>query len=333
LKSEALRIGVCGVGSIGLRHARILARRREVDLYLCDPSPARLELGKNLGGVRQTSSSFEEMLNWELDGVIIATPEALHVEQGIAACLKRIPILLEKPAAVNAAEGQALFDVAQQTGTKVLVGYLMRYTQMMRLTKSLIEQGIIGTPVSFQVLLGSYDTLVRAHNRFSSTNRNRLFGDYSHEWDYISWFLGPVQSVVATSHMSGNLELMQNPNVVDSILRLQNGITGTVHLDYVQHPGCRQARLIGDRGTIEVYEDQCTVLTRLHAEPSFSRTYSCPEQRDTTVASQLDHFLDVVQGRAEPLVTLQDGLRAVSVADALISSCSSGTWQDVTWRG
>jgi len=181
-------------------------------------------------------------------------------------------------------------------------------------------------------MLGSYETLTRAKSRFFSGERNRLFGDYSHEWDYIAWFLEPVKSVVAASHQSGNLEMTQNPNVVDSIFRLENGITGTVHLDYVQHPGCRQVKLIGDRGTIEVYEETCMAITRLHAEPSFSRVYSCPEQRDTTVAAQLDHFLAVVQGREEPLVTLEDGLRAVSVADALISSCSSGTWQDVAWR-
>jgi predicted dehydrogenase len=202
---------------------------------------------------------------------------------------------------------------------------------LMKLAKSLIEQGVIGTPVSFQVLLGSYDTLVLAKNRFSATARNRLFGDYSHEWDYISWFLAPVQRVVATSHQSGKLDLMQNPNVVESIFRLANGVTGTVHLDYVQHPGCRQVKLIGDRGTLEVSEELCTLTTRLHAEP-FSRMYSVPEHRDTTVEAQRDHFIAVIRNEEQPRVTIDDGMRAVSVADALILSCSTESWQDVAWR-
>jgi predicted dehydrogenase len=331
LRPERLRIGVCGVGSIGSRHARLLSRRRDVDLFLCDPVAAHLEAVKNLEGLCKSTDRLDKMLDWDLDGIVIATPEGMHVEQGILACRRGVPILLEKPAAENAKQGQALYDVARETGTKILVGYLMRYTRLMRLAKNLIEQGIIGTPVSFQVLLGSYDTLVLAKNRFSATARNRLFGDYSHEWDYISWFLGPVQSVVATSRQCGNLEMTQDPNVVESILRLENGITGTIHLDYVQHPGCRQVKLIGDRGTLEVYEDNYAITTRLHAE-EYSRVYSCPEHRDTTVETQRDHFLAVVRKEEEPGVTLDDGLRAVAVADALIASCSAGAWQEVAWR-
>jgi D-apiose dehydrogenase len=331
LRQGRLRIGVCGVGSIGWRHARLLSRRRDVDLFLCDPVASHLEAAKNLDGLCKSTDRFDKMLDFDLDGVVIATPEAMHVEQGIQACRRGVTILLEKPAAENAQQGQALYDIARETGTKILVGYLMRYMGLMRKAKRLIEEGVIGTPLSFQVLLGSYDTLVLAKNRFSAAARNRLFGDYSHEWDYVSWFLSPVQSVVATSRQCGNLELKQDPNVMESILRLENGITGTIHLDYVQHPGCRQVKLIGDRGTLEVYEDNCTVTMRLHAE-EYSRVYSCPEHRDTTVEAQRDHFLAVVRNEEQPRVTLEDGLRAVAVADALIASCSSGAWQEVAWR-
>lgn len=302
-----------------------------MELYLCDPEPSRWESSKELGTPCKTTDRFETMLDWELDGIVIATPEALHVAQGIQACRKRVPILLEKPVAQNAEQGQALLDVARETGTKILVGYVVRYLGLMRLVKSLIEQGVIGSPVSFHVMLGAYDTLIFAKNRFTSGGPNRLFGDYSHEWDYISWLVAPVQSVVATSHQSGRLELTQNPNVVDSILRLENGVTGTIHLDYVQHPGCRQIHLIGDRGTIEVYTEKGTATTRLHAE-TFSRVYTSLEHRDMTMEAQRDHFLAMVRGEADALVTLEDGLQAVSVADALILSCSSGTWQPVMKR-
>jgi predicted dehydrogenase len=332
LTSGRLRIGICGVGSIGSRHARVLARRGDVDLYLCDPDPPRLESTRNLAGVCRTTASLEAMLEWELDGIVIATPESCHVPQGIKACRKGIPILMEKPVAVNAGEGRALLDVAKAAGVKMLVGYLLRYSGLMRLARNLLEQGVIGAPVSFHVMLGAYDTLINAKSRFATGERNRLFGDYSHEWDYLHWFLGPVQSVVAASSQSGNMELTQDPNVVDSIMRLENGVTGTVHLDYVQHPGCRQITLIGDRGTIQIYEEQGILTTRLHAE-NHSRVYSLPEHRDTTMESQHHHFIAVIRGQEEPLVTLADGLRAVSVADALILSCSTGTWQAVAAQG
>lgn len=328
LTPARVQIGVCGVGSIGLRHAKVLARRGDVDLYLCDSEPSRLESAKNLRGLRETTDSFERIFDWELDGLVVATPEAFHVQQGIEACRRRIPILLEKPVAENAQQGQALFATAKEASAKVLVGYLLRYASFMRLAKSLLEQGLIGTPVSFQVMLGSYETLARAKSRFSPSDRNRLFGDYSHEWDYIDWLLGPIHRVVAKSHQSGNLELTQNPNVVESILELKNGITGTVHLDYVRHPSARHLTIVGDRGTLETDAEQGLVVARLHAE-SFSRMYSCNEHRDAIMERQRDHFIEVIRGKEQPLVTLEEGLRAVSVADALILSCATERWQPV----
>jgi D-apiose dehydrogenase len=299
-----------------------------VDLYLCDPEPSRLEPAKDLGGLCDTTDSFERMLGWELDGLIIATAETFHVQQGIEACRRRIPILLEKPIAENARQGQALFATAKEVGANVLVGYLLRYASFMRLAKNLLEQGLIGTPVSFQVMLGSYETLTRAKSRFSPSDLNRLFGDYSHEWDYIDWLLGPVRTVVARSRQAGNLELTQNPNVVESILELKNGITGTVHLDYVRHPSARHFTVVGDRGTLEADAQQGLVVARLHSE-NFSRMYPCNEHRDAIMERQRDHFIEVIHGTEQPLVSLEEGLRAVRVADALILSCATERWQPV----
>ncbi len=91
----------------------------------------------------------------------------------------------------------------------------MRHSGVFLKAKDLCDSKLIGSPVSFQVMLGAYDTLVLAKERFKPTDVNKLFIDYSHEWDYIHWFLGRVRRVVATSHQSGNLERTQKPNVVD----------------------------------------------------------------------------------------------------------------------
>lgn len=316
------------MGSIGLRHAEIFSRRGDVSLYLCDAEISRLQSLKTISGLCNISDSFEQMLEWDLDGIIIATPESLHVSQGIQACRRNIPILLEKPVAENAEQGRELLVAARATGAKVLVGYILRHAGFMKTVKGLLVSGAIGTPVSFHIMLGAYETLVRSKSRFAPTDRNHLFGDYSHEWDYIHWFLGPIQAAVATSHQSGNLKLTQNPNIVDSILKLHNGITGTVHLDYVQRPGCRQIRLIGDRGTIEIDAAKSVVTTRLYEE-DFSRIFSFSENRDDAMEMQRDHFVDVIRNQAQELVTLEESLQAVSVSDALIRSCSTGTWQQV----
>lgn len=326
--NEKLRIGVCGIGSIGYRHARLLSRRADIRLYLCDTTPSHLEATQNFPNLIETTDSFEKLLAMSLDGVIIATPDQYHATQTEAACLKGIPSLLEKPVAESARQAKALAECCRGTEIPTLVGYSLRHSGVFLKAKDLCDSGMIGSPVSFQVMLGAYDTLVLAKERFKPTDVNKLFVDYSHEWDYIHWFLGSVRRVVATSHQSGDLERTQKPNVVDCILELESGISGTAHLDYVQSPGQRCFTIIGDRGTLTIDFLQGIVAVKIYHE-EFYRTYRSVEHRDAMMERQLDHFIEIIQAGHEPRVTLEDGLRALSVADALILSCADNCWQSV----
>jgi predicted dehydrogenase len=330
LLRDQLRIGVCGIGSIGFRHARLLSQKPNVDLFLCDVAISSFDQVRNLPNALGTTNSLDELLAWDLDGLVIATPEHLHVEQAIAASLKGLPVLLEKPAAENAQNGLTLFNVVRDTGTRVLVGYVLRYAESMRLSKSLLTDGLVGTPLSFQIMTGAYDTLSLAKSRFSTEIRNRLFADYSHEWDYLTWFLGDVNHVVASSHEAGNLELSQRPNVVEAIIEMKSGATGTVHIDYVQLPSYRHIRVIGDKGRLEIDMNQNIVSVHPRGELN-ARTFQAVESRDKIFERQLDHFMDVIALNTQPMVTVHDGLKALKVADALIASCESRSWQTISY--
>jgi predicted dehydrogenase len=328
LTDQRLKIGVAGIGSIGFRHARLLSYRPGVELYLCDPVPQNLQAARTLNAVMKSADNFADLLRWPLDGLVVATPDRFHVEQTVAACQQGIPVLLEKPIAENTLQGFQLFQALRNTGTAVLVGYALRYAECMNVAKRMLDQGSIGSPVSFQIMLGAYITLVLAKNRFSAADRNKLFADYSHEWDYLQWFLGPVRRGIALSHQSGQLELTQNPNVVDGLLELESGITGTVHLDYVQSPTRRQVVLVGDQGTIDIDVAKSQVVLGRRGEDHLTH-YHQPEHRDAIMEKQHEHFLEVIRKVATPKVTVEDGVRALAVADALIRSTESGLWEPV----
>lgn len=323
---EELRIGVCGIGSIGFRHARLLSRRNDVKLYLCDRNPTHLEEARSLSHVAEATEEFDKLLDFRLDGLVISTPDQFHVPQAEAACRKGIRVLLEKPVAETAHQGSALRKYSRGPGARILVGYALRHSAVFLKARELFDAELIGTPVSFSVMLGAYDTLVLAKDRFKPADINKLFLDYSHEWDYIQWFLGRVRRVVATSHESGDLERKQKPNVVDALLELESGITGTAHLDYVQSPGQRCFTIIGDRGTLTIDFLQGMVAVKVYHE-EFYRTYRSVEHRDAMMERQLEHFIEVIRGDHEPRVTLEDGLNALRVADAMILSCAENSWQ------
>ena len=323
-----LKIGVCGIGSIGARHARLLGKRGDVELAVCDPVAEHIEELRETTVCERATDSFDEMLDWELDGVILATPNRLHVAQGVAAAERGVAMLVEKPVSGTPKDGRVLAEAVRKADVPGLVGYALHYNGILCLVKELLDQGLVGTPVSFQVNLGAYLTLLVAKSRFRPDDRNKLFLDYSHEWDAIHWLLGPVARVVAACHQSGNLERTQNPNVVDALLELTSGVTGTVHIDYVQHPGRRSYTIVGDRGTIVVDALAGTAAVTLAAE-DFARQYARVAHRDDAYERQLTHFAAVIRGEESPRVTLEDGLCAVDVADACIRSCESGAWEPV----
>jgi predicted dehydrogenase len=328
LTKGRLKIGVVGVGSIGFRHARLLSYRPDIELYLCDPVPQNLQSALALSSVAKSTDDFADLLKYPLDGLVVATPDRFHVEQTEAACRQGIPVLLEKPVAENTLQGFQLLKAIREMGAVVLVGYVLRHAECLNVAKSLLDQGSIGSPVSFQVMLGAYDTLVLARNRFSAADRNKIFVDYSHEWDYLQWFLGPVRRCVALSHQSGQLELTQNPNVVDGLLELEKGISGTFHLDYVQSPSHRQLVVVGDQGTLDIDVVKSRVVLCRRGEDHVSH-YHQLQHRDAMMERQHEHFLDIVRKSATPKVTAEDGVQALAVADALIRSTESGLWEPV----
>jgi D-apiose dehydrogenase len=328
-EEKRMRIGVCGVGSIGSRHARLLSQRGDIDVCIADTTEQHIREAQKLPAVVASTSSLDELLGFGLDGLIVATPDHLHVPFAEAACRRGVPVLLEKPIADKVEGAEHLRRVATDTRIKVLVGYPLRHHSGFLKAKEILDQGQIGVPVSFHIELGAYETLIVAKNRFAADDRNKLFVDYSHEWDYLQWFLGKAKRGIATSSLSGKREKKQDPNVVDALLELTTGISGTVHLDYIQSPGKRVFTIIGDEGSIALDASKKTLVAQRYLD-DFERTYVLHETFDSMMTRQLDHFLDVIALDHECKVTIDDGINALRVADVLIKSIETDSWQIIS---
>jgi predicted dehydrogenase len=121
---------------------------------------------------------------------------------------------------------------------------------------------------------------------------------------------------------------MQDPNVVNAILELESGVSGTAHLDYVQAPGQRSFRIIGDRGYLEIDALRQTVVVKRYTD-EFEQVFRFDESFDQMMSRQLDHFFEVIDDRMAPNVSIDDGLNAIRVADAMIAACRLRTWREV----
>ena len=112
--SSETRISVVGYGLVGRRHAEMIRRAPNLDLAaVVDPVAESRADASSLGA--PTYESLTEMIEAEApDGIVLATPTPLHIEQGLACIAAGRPVLIEKPIAVTSKDARVLTAAADQ---------------------------------------------------------------------------------------------------------------------------------------------------------------------------------------------------------------------------
>ena len=138
------RIAVVGFGLIGRRHAEVLRRSPEFSLAgVVEPQEASRIDASELG--IQVFASLAEMFDQLVpDGVVLATPTPLHIEQGLVCIEKGCPVLIEKPIAVTVADAGTLTEAAAKAGVPLLIGHHRRHNGMVKAAKQALASGAIG---------------------------------------------------------------------------------------------------------------------------------------------------------------------------------------------
>lgn len=120
--TKAVRIAVVGAGLIGQAHIKRILEEPQAELAgIVDPSPQAEEQASALG-VPWFSDIVEGLQSAKPDGVVIAAPNQLHVENGLAAVKAGVPMLLEKPVSGDVESALRLVEAAEKAGVAILVG-------------------------------------------------------------------------------------------------------------------------------------------------------------------------------------------------------------------
>ena len=145
-RSDALpRLGFLGLGWIG-RH-RLQALRDEQACrvaVVADPSPDAREQALQLAPEAVAVATLEELLRHDLDGVVIATPSALHARQALDALDRGLAVFCQKPLARTAAENKAIIDAARRADRLLGCDLSYRHTEAMRRIRNAVVEGELG---------------------------------------------------------------------------------------------------------------------------------------------------------------------------------------------
>jgi predicted dehydrogenase len=139
------RLGFLGVGWIGRNRMEALARDGLARVTaVADPQAEALEAAAEAAPSAVRVGSLEELLEHELDGIVIATPSALHAEQAVAALERGLAVFCQKPLARDAAETQRVLEAARAADRLLAVDLSYRHVEALRAAHEQVASGAIG---------------------------------------------------------------------------------------------------------------------------------------------------------------------------------------------
>ncbi|MEP7181091.1 MAG: Gfo/Idh/MocA family oxidoreductase [Betaproteobacteria bacterium] len=342
-----VRIAVAGAGVIGLRHIEEIRKSRSTALAaIVDVAPKAADVARE-AGVPLFGSLAELFATGRPDGVVLATPNRLHVEQGLECMAAGVPALIEKPVAHTLAEGVRLRNAAERDGAKVLVGHHRRHSAIMREAVAVVRSGVLGTLVG---VLGSavfYKSDADGYYDGANAWRRQSGGgpiliNMIHEVDNLRALVGEIDAVQAISSNATRGFAVEDTVAIN--LRFANGALGAFLLSDTAaspksweqtsqendaYPRCEDEdayAIMGTMGSLGVP----TMRVRCYArkedrswfKPFAERTV--PLEREDPLANQIEHFAAVIRGEAAPLVTVRDGLQNLRVAEAIAEAARTG---------
>jgi predicted dehydrogenase len=319
---------IAGLGSIGRRHLRNLVTLGETDILLLRTYHSTLP-DDELRGFR-VETSLETALAQGIQAVIIANPTAIHLDVAIPAAEAGCHLYMEKPISHSLERIDELQAAVKRGGGQVYAGYQFRFHPGLRRIKDLLVSQAIGRPLSVRAHWGEYlpDWHPWEDYRQGYSARADLGGGViltlCHPLDYLRWLLGEVEALWAFADRLGNLEI-QVEDTAEIGLRFASGVLGSVHLDYNQRPPAHHVEIAGTDGLLQ-WENTTGTSRLFRAERTEWEEFPTPAgfERNQLFLAQMRHFQEVVQGKAVPLCTLEDGIKALELALAAIDSQNQG---------
>ncbi len=320
-----MKIGVVGVGSMGQNHARVLD-----DLgVLCGVADTDTIVAKKVGerfGVPWYSDT-SELLKQDPDGITIATPASTHLEVADKVIDAGINVLVEKPIAQSREDAKHIVEAAQKKGVVLAVGMIERYNPVVSTAKTLLKEGNVGDVISISSRrVSSFPSRV--------SDMGVIYDLAIHDIDVMRYLLD--QRVVKVYTMGGT---SQDDNGFEDhaniMLRFQKGVTGVLEVNWLTPHKVRTLSITCSNDYIEVdYITQSLVVTSSQLiEYDVSNLFDIPLEhnirkfsvkRQEPLKREMLDFMKAIAGKKEPLITGDDGMESMRVAEAAYLSLKEG---------
>jgi predicted dehydrogenase len=309
------------VGAFGRNHARVyhqLAEQGELVTLaaVVDPDVSRAEVIAREYGAR-AFGSVEQLIGarGEVQAASVAVPTQQHVEVATALMAAGIDILIEKPLAASLAEADDLMRSAQRLGRICQVGHLERFNPAVRATLPLVTH-----PMFFEVHRLSVFTP-------RSLDVDVVLDLMIHDLDIVLSFVdSPVKEIraVGLPILSGKVD------IANVRMEFDSGCVANFTASRVSTERVRKLRFFQPKQYISLdYGRQDVLVFSVGGDQDSTGTPSVNPQinvakpaitNEEPLYAELKSFLDSVRQRSKPIVSLEDGRRALAAALDIVST-------------
>jgi predicted dehydrogenase len=341
---SSLRIAVAGAGYIGQAHIEAVRSLPGLELAaIVDPSDAAAAIAQRFDV--PLHASLEQLIATDRpDGIVIATPNVLHLANARTCLAAGVPMLLEKPVTATLEEGEALLRDIAASDVAVLVGHHRAHSPIIAVAKEVIDSGRLGRIVA---VTGSA-MFFKPDEYFATAPWRREAGagpvllNMIHEVHNLRMLCGEIVEVQAFASNAARGFVVEDTVAIN--LRFASGALGSFMLSDTA-ASARSWEQTARENPAYAHEDDedCYLIAgshgslavptmRLKAYPNDAdRSWWKPFEhgvvamtRDDPIRLQMQHFAQVVRGQARPRVSVHDGVANLRVTEAIAAAARSG---------
>jgi predicted dehydrogenase len=316
----------------GIPHARLIAVADEREKYAREFASAY--------GAEIYYTDYRQLIERkDIDAVIVTSYTSAHAEHVEACAQAGKHILLDKPIATSMAEAQRIVQIVEQHRVKLMIAYLLRFLPAYRKAKALLEEGVIGQPVSafysirvpLSFIREAPDVATQGWYTDPTKGGGGGFIDHAvHFTDFFRWFFkSEAQSVVGRI---ANLTYKNVP-VEDygiAIITMQSGAICTVESTwhaadwYGPMSSPDRCTVTGTEGEIELHYQKCPQLEVAGKRPPYDgRVYfdwKGEDRYEVCYRNLIEEFVRCIREDVAPVPDAYEGMKALEMVLAAYRS-------------
>lgn len=324
------RIGIIGAGKAGRRQAQGFAVHPDARVVgiadLDEARAAALASGFGAAAVRD----WRDLFAVGLDVLVVATPHAFHLAPAERAAAEGVHLLMEKPIATTLADAQRIVEVAGEADVKLTVSFVHRYREEVRRAKTWLDRaGVLRVGRETQASRRMADDPAWLTDP-AVAGGGVLMYSAIHGVDRLRWFWGEEVVEVHARTVTSADDASGVEDGIAMLLVFEGGGAATLTANaptYAVAPPVWETEVHGTHAMVRVRTGGFaeTAATDGQGEAKYVAGQDAETARPHyNFERQAAEFLEAIRSGREPLVTGEDGLRALEICLAAYRSAAAG---------